>query len=188
MACFYFIGLSDLWLTQSKSDQILSSISCGSHMFNMLRGLCSYAIKRKLSSLSPKELGIATGEKCFTPSFRKEILAVRTYSSFSPPLHWPRPKPRQREHTQLFIHRLKIASSIPVALLTAGEGVVTNTAGSCWRKVAGFLWSTEWYAEQCDFPVLLTVSVLGKAGELASKRPMQGSKFHSCRITKSNKK
>lgn len=29
------------------------------------------------------------------------------------------------------------------------------------------------------FPVLLTTSVLSKAGELASEQPMQGSKFHS---------
>lgn len=34
------------------------------------------------------------------------------------------------------------------------------------------------------FPVLLTVSVLSRAGELASEQPMQGSQFHRWRMTR----
>lgn len=40
------------------------------------------------------------------------------------------------------------ASSLPMALLSAGESVVTNTAGSCWRKVVDFLWSSEQCTDQ----------------------------------------
>lgn len=54
--------------------------------------------------------------------------------------------------TPCSLHRLTLpASSFPVALLSAGEGVVTNTAGSCWRRVVDFLWSPEWCTDQCDF-------------------------------------
>lgn len=76
------------------------------------------------------------------------------------------------------------ASSFPGALLSAGEeesqGLIPlGLVQEKWLPLINRVvcWSV-W------FPALPTVNMLGRAGELGAQQPMQGSKFHSWRITR----
>lgn len=77
-----------------------------------------------------------------------KILVVTVFRSFAHPLVLFWPQARQRELPCSQHSQTHAASSLPVALLSVGEAVLTNTAGSCWRKVVDFLWSSERCTDQ----------------------------------------
>lgn len=137
-------------------------------------GLYSYIVKKIMKFFFPRKVkdlhqGLPPKRNPSSPaSERKDSGCYRVLLLCSPlVLSWP--QARQRE--------THAARSLPVALLSAGEGVVTNTAGSCWRKVVDSLWSSE----QCTDQISCSADCerVGKAGELAPEQPMQGSEFHS---------
>lgn len=96
---------------------VLSYILCSHHMFNLLWGSALLQLKENYQVFPQQSQGpplvIANGGKCFTPSFTKERSWLSRHFPFSPPLPRPKPKPnlRQREHKQLFTHRLMLPAA-----------------------------------------------------------------------------
>lgn len=120
-------------------------------------GLCSYVIKTNIKFFPKKFKGAATRDCHWKEMHHSQLQKGTILADVVSLLCSSPPCPvlataRQREqpwslHTDSNCQEL----SSGLALGRGREVIVTDTAGSCWRKVVDFLWSTEWCADQCDF-------------------------------------